>query len=616
MALKKQRMDYGSQSSDEDVGDFYSQSPVRETASFQQVGTDARSSRDIESSRQLFVREGGIESSRREARDIQSSRQLSVREGGMPRGPGMSSGAGMPRGPGFYEELPVSQESTFGLQPSQASTVPSQAYFSASEEPELEPKIGYFVHVAPNKESEFDVVDNIRLHFVEAHGALKRAYDNLTDESGGWRWLADDAKIGGETSNIVFILAMIFGVFSKVCFGEYKNGTFIPAELFLPEKMLSGGINDVCKGTFFFYRSTQNGSVYCKSKMSLFSLIHLFVKFIKDLGYFTLGNPEEFAPSKLYAMAATKIAMSLCGSPNQLTIDPSDDTDGFYTSGIRNLNSINKDLWAMDGCVLYIPLPRQQQWWEEHVYLKKEDVPQISLQSCDFDGIPNIPLTRHFQLDDQEEFNVLLGAVNKYIMNFVERKMEGLDDEELQQLICNNCVDLLHKYTPNFMSFIGAQYLQRICIKQQGVEYENMDIDKPRSYYSLNGDYEKDITAGEKKIIGSFVEVFGSLFFASHTYVCAFIGEPGCGKNYIRRIATKIAGGKDVVFIIDDRFNNFSLQSYAISKPFLGVVEDAGNKQTDIPRMFKDSALGVARDTPDKECIKIDVKFHAPIQVC
>lgn len=349
-------------------------------------------------------------------------------------------------------------------------------------------------------------------------------------------------------------------------------------------------------------------------------LTFLIVFFV---GYFTQDDGEYFAPASLYSRARSQIAMNIVGAGNHLKIVSN--STNFYVTGIRSIKTVNKNLWAMGSQVLQVPVPKPTQWWQEHVYLKDESPPRVSLVNSNSNGIPDIPVSRQFQLKHKEKFTTLLDAVNEYVDLFVKMKNDGAEDDKLQDFICYNCVGLLHKYTPNFMSFIGAQYLQRICVEKQDDEYMNVDIDKPRSYYASEEfdegrpmnqrkEYWKKIRGGEEKIIGSFVEVFGSLFFASHSYICAFVGEPGSGKNYVRRIATKIAGGKDVVFLIDDRFNNFSMQTFT-SSHCLGIVEDAGNKQTNIPTVFKDSALGVARDSTDKETVNIDTKFKAPKQV-
>ena len=282
---------------------------------------------------------------------------------------------------------------------------------------------------------------------------------------------------------------------------------------------------------------------------------------------------------------------------------------------------MNKYRWGIDNQVLSVPIPREQQWWEEHVYEKGEDFPRIKLVNSDVYGIPTIPQSRHYILKNPLDFQLLLQVVNDFIGEFIDMrknmKQEGLiDNDKLQELICEKCVGLLHRYTPNFMSFIGAQYLQRICVEKEDTEYSQVDDDKPRSYYAFKYEYFSAINSSEKKLIGSFVEVFGSLFFASKAYVCAFVGEPGCGKNYLKKIAVNIAGGQDYVYLLDERYNNFSLSSHSTSTNCLCIVEDAGNTQTEIPRTFKDAMLGVGRDSKGEgEFINVDEKFKTPKRV-
>lgn len=477
------------------------------------------------------------------------------------------------------------------------------------------------------------LLDEFReLLYEEQQKLLQGSYLSY-EVDGAWKWLVNGYKPENR-DQIESVLVLLFGVFLHCGCGRVIGGNFQPFELFFPHDIVGRSTEDRGK-TLPFYRDHENPSVYIPGKRDIMYYITSFTNTIKRIGYFREGTSDYFAPDKLESEMHLRLAKRLLGdqatSANPYSgLLPS---DGF---GVKFLNIPDRQRWAINDFVLFVRDPLERQDWDDLVFSSEDGkipetrdtyISQLAIEIPDVDAIPAIPHSRYFKNVDTDRITTLCRAINGIVFDFVDKVDDHSSDDEKQQLVSDWTVDLMHTFCPTFMSYIGVQYLQRICIELQSDRHRHTGrLGSARAYFAdpefyawdNSGEerqlctYMEKITPAEARLVAAFVEVFGSMFFSSKTYISAFIGEAGSGKNFIRKMAIIISGGHDHTFRIDPNHGKFSL---SMLKPWTNLltVEDPGKSQIDIPSSFMDAALGGTRGKVEETAV-VEAKFGHPEQ--
>ena len=480
----------------------------------------------------------------------------------------------------------------------------------------------------------------------EQHGLQEvLPYAVLPDHE--WPWL-----MGGENKkinpNLIWsVMTLLFGVFARKAVGFIdEDGDFCPVEIILPLDIRGKYTVDRLK-TRPLFSHPYNPAVYKKMFAPISTLIRAYVCFLNEIGYFT---EHIFAPPDYFERAFGEVAIRLLGNMNK-EADPCGGLLPNLGFGIRTVGKIDRCHWAINDKILCIPDPMILQDWNQKIFIRPRQahetpahyeayrqkiidtrgdiIPKVLVRDSTDDDPAFIPSTRHF-CGDLDGFSKLFDLVNSAIVYFVNLKDEGTSDEELQRWISKFSVDLLHEYCPNFMSFIGAQFFQRVCLKFQDRRFVDVNLGMPRAYFSsktrtIDGEtsfvFRDELTEDEDRIAASFLEVFGSMFFSSKTYISAFVGEGGTGKNYVRSVAVDIVGGHLHTFRVDQDMNQFSYANIT-DETFLIVSEDASNSQVTIPTKLMDAVLAGRRGTR-QEAVCVEAKYSQseiremmPISVC
>lgn len=487
--------------------------------------------------------------------------------------------------------------------------------------------------------------DTVRELFSDEQEALQE--DNklpYTDDE-GWPWVVGEFK-PGHIPLITAVLTVLFGVYMKHCVGWINpDGDFVPSELFLPLGIQGKSAGDRAK-TPPCYANPHNLRVYKEAKSPISFFVVAFVNLLKDLGYFTASDGDYFAPPHLFDFAVQRIELKLLGDQNT-SAQPTAGLEARLGHGIRQIQMPKRRQWGVNDQILIVPDPKERQDWDRDIYLRgrrpgesvaeynaaiaqkkisrRGHIAQLHLVHSDVDIIPCIPSGRHFTDVHMESFERLFRIVNGAVTMFVKLKDKKTTDNELQQWVSTLTVDLVHEYCPNFMSYVGAQYLQRICVKHQADTDRDKRPGAPRAYFSRKVTtrmvggvqetylvYRDEMTPNEDRLVASFFEVFGSMFYSIKTYISAFVGEGGTGKNFIRRAAVKIAGGLKHTFRVEPSHHKFSL-SMLHPWTFLLIGEDASDAQLEIPKTFMDSAIGSTRGVRADGGV-VEAKYGTPNQ--
>lgn len=484
--------------------------------------------------------------------------------------------------------------------------------------------------------------DDLAEHLEVFRNELRSEQENLLADPGisyknddTWVWLVDNYK-NENREQVESILALLFGVFLRMgCVHVCDDNKLEFVNVFFPNEINGKTTEDRGKAKPF-YQDKYNPSVYLPVKNDIMYFITCFVLVIKRLGYFVEGSEDYFAPARIECDMHIRLAKRILGDDRV----PMNALGGFLPSdgyGIRTLPLPDRCRWAVGDVILYVRDPMERQDWDKHVFKssdgcepenKDQYILQLMIEDPDETSEPMIPGCRYYRDVDSDIFRKLCKAVNGIVYEFTALVDQKKPDFELQAFVCSRTVDMIHYFCPSFMSYIGAQYLQRICRALQGAEYAAKDPAIPRAYFASPDFYVKSppgfededghcryidlIEPGEERLVASFVEVFGSMFFSTKTYISAFVGEEGSGKNFVRKLAVHLAGGDPHTFRIDINHGKFSM---SMLKPWtnLLVVEDAGKGQVDIPSGFMDSALGGTRGQITESAV-VEKKFGHPFQ--
>lgn len=461
----------------------------------------------------------------------------------------------------------------------------------------------------------------------------------------GWPWIHTKYLPKVHDSMIWSVLTLLFAVYCRMAVGyiDPDNDEFRPVQLLFPLPSNAKYAHERSRQSLY-YINPQNEGVYIDLHSRIEHHIVKYVNLLKDLNYFNLavseddpGNGQSFAPASVFPKSVAEIRLMLVGdianAPNvTANLDPE------LKFGVRYIHRARRRQWGINKHVLIIPDPMDRQELEQLMYIRdrrvgestaayeaykrviqdkrKDHIPRIHLVPSKGHS-PCIPDTRSYNNVDMADFRQVLDAVNGAIWQFTRQKDSGVSDERLLNWISTLCVNMLHDFTPNFMSYIGAQYLQRICLKFQSSVFRDANPSLPRAYFSDyikkddNGDdyrvYLDDMTPDEERLVASFVDSFGSLFFAIQSTIVACVGDGGSGKNFLRRLAVNIVGGYRHTFRIDKNFGKFGMSKHH-DETFLFVVEDASSEQVDIPETIMDTVLGGKRGKKE-EAANIEPKF-------
>lgn len=498
--------------------------------------------------------------------------------------------------------------------------------------------ISPFTHLLVD-EALANYTDCVRDAFAEEQDTLQELLPYAEDE--GWPWVVGEFK-PGHIPLITSVMTLLFGVYMRKCVGSLdEGGEFIPTELFLPIGIQGKSSADRAAESPC-YADHGNPRVYKDLRSPISFFVTNFVNLLKTLGYFTASDGDFLAPPHLFNFAATRIQLQLLGD-HATAAQPNGGLEERLGHGVRQIKTPRRRQWAILDQVLIVPDPMEKQDWDRYIFVRKRRpgesqatynamkaaqikdrdkyLAQLHMVDPEPADPPCIPSGRHFTDVDAEDFGRLFMIVNGGIKGFVELKDAEKSDAELQQWVSTLTVDLLHEYCPNFMSYIGAQYLQRICVDLQADTFRDTKPGAPRAYFSNMMDrrddefyrvYRDAMTSDDDRLVASFVEVFGSMFYSIKTYISAFVGEGGTGKNFLRRVAIKIAGGLKHTFRIDPNHHKFSM-SMLKEWTFLLTVEDASDTQMEIPKTFMDSALGGTRGVRE-EGGNVEAKYGHPGQ--
>lgn len=344
------------------------------------------------------------------------------------------------------------------------------------------------------------------------------------------------------------------------------NGRWTAVKLYAPHR-ISGNSTAARLSTAMMYRDTHNKLVYHVSSFDIHTLIQEFVRTLTQLRMFEPTSVIYTVPPELYPDIVSGIERALLGDGQKtevalhgnIFVDDRDDRERFC---INSVGHPMKTRWGIGTGLLRVPKPLDRAEWvakvlppsqkkdesaseyairrQERIEESKHWLPQIHFSST-LDGEehnvpPYIAECRHFDLDAEkqvrfEEFIRVVNGTIHLFRNYIEETStgdDGIDDDALQQWICDHVWDVMHAFTPALASFVGAQYCQRTCIKFQNACYcddvNPAGIGKPRSYYPADPRYQKDVSPEERRVVGGFLDTAGMAIFSKQTFMCGFVG--------------------------------------------------------------------------------------------
>lgn len=188
---------------------------------------------------------------------------------------------------------------------------------------------------------------------------------------------------------------------------------------------------------------------------------------------------------------------------------------------------------------------RRHAAWEERMM---DGLPQIAMyttdEMVDWDHIPFIPQARHFDVENIQEYMDVIKEVNGMIVYFIHCVADHeIEDQRILASKLTFQIASRAGWTPNFMSYIGAQYLQRICLKFQRESDRAKQPGLPRAFHARDARYTDDVTVEEMRILANLVYAIGGTLFSSVAKIVGFSGVPGSSKTTIIEMVMAIAGG-------------------------------------------------------------------------
>lgn len=410
-----------------------------------------------------------------------------------------------------------------------------------------------------------------------------------------WAWMGDRPKFASFRAVIMRIFVVLFGEYARIAVGyvnEDDMWTSVP--LFLPQHLT--GLDVVSRsGDFFCHQSIHNYAVYKQMcQYNIHDIVDDFVRTLRKCGFFSPTSNVYIIAASYDPQVAPAVREALCQIP--------DGADGGFGRefGIRKVAAHSPSDYACGGVVIRCPMSPSPDTWK---IMKHEDIPQIRVDDVSPETVPFISDTRFAMLDEDEErrFLEMIAYCNKIIVMFAESVHH--DESKSLEWVNRVIIAMLHKYCPNYMALIGAQYLQNICVAN-ATSIPDTDP-RPRAYFPDDVQYEKKITSDQAAICAQMAYCIASTLFSHITRTVICVGTPGSGKSTVSKIVTAMAGGSKFVFILTKNPSPFSLCNLPGSIVIL--TEDTVNGVgTEFIKSAVFEGLGVTRGT--KTLVTIEQK--------
>jgi hypothetical protein len=470
-------------------------------------------------------------------------------------------------------------------------------------------------------EDDGDLLDTFEQHILAVQAEIRQHFPSI-DPLIGWPWTGE--KYAPEFKQMmVQVLVVLFGEFVRNCVGaQDDDGEWVSVELFMPIKLVGKTAAQRAMG-FFMCALPGNNMVYTRTRThNIHYYISEFVTVLRRVGVFQDGSPMYLVPGYLFSTIGADIELMLLGDEKTVPRP----TGGIHAShgyGVRSVQTPVWHRWAVGEWVMETPShPYTREEWVSRFHRpirhvtdtddsyeakvaqieenRSAGLPRIRLVAVEDDAdIPSIPEGRYYPLDefdqDKEVFEKMVETVNGTVETFASLT-DRYNDDECQQWLCGVIVNMLSKWCPNFMSVLGAQYAQRVCLELQDPSIASKQQGRPRAYFAMDERYKNALDENERRVIGTFVDVYACLFFSAKTYLSGFVGTEGTGKDMLRDLAVMIAGGTDHEIRLDADHDRYSF-SMLKNTTFLATTEDGSDGVVELPAKFMGGFLGGARGT-------------------
>lgn len=371
-----------------------------------------------------------------------------------------------------------------------------------------------------------------------------------------WAWMGDRPKFASFRAVIMSIFVVLFGDYARVAIGYVNDSDmWTPVPIFLPRYL--SGLDPVSRsGDFFCHQSIHNYAVYkSMCHYNIHDIVNDFVRTLRRCGFFDATSNIYLVSSNYDPFVAPAVIEALCQVPNN--------ADGGLgqSHGIQTVDVHSPNDYAFGGVVVRCPLSPPTDAWK---FMKRDDIPQIRVEDVDYSVKPFISDTRFAAMeneDDELRLLTMIGDCNKILVMFAE-SIYVQSDKSLEW-VNRIIVAIMHKYCPNYMALIGAQYLQNICVANAD---SIPDTDpRPRAYFPDEQRYESKITSDQAALCAQMAYCVASTLFSNVTKTVICVGTPGSGKSTISKIVTAMAGGHKFVYILTSKSStnaSFSLANY------------------------------------------------------
>jgi len=217
------------------------------------------------------------------------------------------------------------------------------------------------------------------------------------------------------------------------------------------------------------YASTKKAAVYVDSSTTVNDLVQEFVDCIARHGFFDARSPAFFLPGTMIVDIGGKIVDVIMGDQRR-EARPQGPKSRFSAYGMKQVPAACRSHWAFGTKVMVFPEPIEPQSWNDIASRGEESgiIPQIKIVEPSSSEPPYIPVTRHFDMNEDEEaeyqemVETICGSIAEYATRVYPRHRK--DKDTLRQWISDQTFRLLHTgYYTSFMSFIGKSSAD-ICV--------------------------------------------------------------------------------------------------------------------------------------------------------
>jgi hypothetical protein len=367
------------------------------------------------------------------------------------------------------------------------------------------------------------------------------------------------------------------------------------------------------------YSTSRNSMVWYSSSTSVREIVSAFIDTLVRLRFFSAGDPLFLFPSTLIPSAIENILLRLLGDRSRFA-----KVSGWFPEnmryGMKRVRNPTRGVTAFGSHVITYPMQLPGQDWLSHFtaikkaptesdaefelrcdtrtqYIK-DHLPQIKCVKPDDDETPSIPIQKYYKADDESVESMIscVKAANAVLQIYVVDGIFTGDKEDAQEWVCDQIFIMLHNpaWCPNFMSTIGAQYLQSTCIEMQSAASKAARPDLPRAYYTTE-EYAQATKSDDRRRIVTFIATLGVCLYDYVTKMVVLVGEPCSGKSAIISLMTRIVG-EDYIGQLTKDYDQFTAASIFSPNTQLFVGEDTFDGPSNAPDAVK-SVLGRPQDT-------------------